>query len=606
MELIDVRNIILSIGWSICSIFMLSTILYLYVSKRKDSKYNNMTYNFMIAIISIVVILEILSSYTISRYNDMPILNEIVCKSYLFFVILGTFTIFEHLLYYDKNIPKKIFRILEVIIGLVGLMSCILLPVSFTYSIPYSVYGIIYKYIYIYIIIAGVVLTLLIGLKVIKFKNISGIPYVVACFYLIILYFYQTSTGDYMNIFSAFLTFICVYQFYNTESQEYALLDEYEKIKIELDAKNKERDEFIANLSKEIRTPMSNIVGFSNLIMLNKDNMQIQNVKNDGKEIHKEALNLLNIINNILDLSRFEAGKEELNEVDYSQEELILDLNNDLLNNYKDVKITYKFMDNYPRDLYGDKLKVEKLIELVCEYIFKDRIGRSLLLNFEYVAIGNQNIKEIITFNLSNVGIDVTLRQKKLELEKQIIDSYNKLLNSKIKYIQDSDNNIICSLEIVQKVISDRKLENIVEKIAQSSFKEDKISIDYSDKKILIVDDSQMNINIAKRLLKKYNINIEEAISGQECIKKVQQNNYDIIFLDDMMPGLSGIQTLGELQKLELKLPKVIALTANFYDGLKDEYVKNGFSDYLAKPIDPNKLDKLLKNLLYNKGGENE
>ena len=112
-----------------------------------------------------------------------------------------------------------------------------------------------------------------------------------------------------------------------------------------------------------------------------------------------------------------------------------------------------------------------------------------------------------------------------------------------------------------------------------------------------------MNINITKRLFVKYGFVIEEAISGNDCIKKVQEKKYDIIFLDDMMPGLSGVQTLGELRNMGLNLPPVVALTANSYDGLKDEYVKNGFTDYLAKPIESNKLDKLITDLLGNKGG---
>ena len=282
-----------------------------------------------------------------------------------------------------------------------------------------------------------------------------------------------------------------------------------------------------------------------------------------------------------------------------------LNINNDLINTYKDVKISYKFMNDFPNDLYGDNLKIEKLVQLICEYVTKDRTGRSLLLEFTYKIIDNQTIQEVITFNLANVSIEGTLRQNKLDLEKQIIDAYNGVLGSQIKYIQDTDNNVICSLSFTQKVLSERKLENIIEKIKKSSIKnENKDVNNYSDKTILIVDDSQMNINIAKRLFVKYGFNIEEAISGNDCIKMAQEKKYDIIFLDDMMPGLSGVQTLGELKNMGLDLPPVIALTANSYDGLKDEYVKNGFTDYLAKPIEPNKLDKMINNLFDDKGGE--
>lgn len=598
------KDIILSIGWSISSIFILSTVLYLFFVKRRNNDYNNKIYNLMIIAVVVVIILEILSVCTISIRDKMPILNEIVCRAYLFFVVIWSFTTFEHMAQHDTRLPKKLIRIGEVIIGLAALIACIFLPIRYTTEVPYAVSGILTKCVVLYITIGSILEALLMALKIVKLKDVSIAPYVVTCLLLVVLTAYEFITDDFMNIFSTFLTFVAAYQFYNTESQDSVLLENYEKIKVESDAKNVERDEFISNLSREIRTPMSNIVGFSNLIMLDEENIELEAVKKDGIEIHKEALNLLNVINNILDLSRFEAGKEVKEEREYSLEKSILDINTELLETYKDVKISYKFMDNFPLDLYGDNLKIEKLILLIVELITKDRINRNLLLDFSYNIIDESNMKMIITFNLANVSSEVTLRQNKLELEKQIIDAYNSVLKTEVKYIQDTDNNIVCTLSIDQKIMSERKLENIIEKIKESSIiNENKEVANYSDKTILIVDDSQMNINIAKRLFVKYGFVIEEAISGNDCIKKVQEKKYDIIFLDDMMPGLSGVQTLGELRNIGLNLPPVVALTANSYDGLKDEYVKNGFTDYLAKPIESNKLDKLITDLLGNKGG---
>ncbi|MDD6271987.1 MAG: response regulator [bacterium] len=599
------KNIILSMGWSISSIFILAAILYLFLNKRKNNNYNNNTYNWMIFSVVVVIIFEILSVFTISIKDKIPVLNEIVCRTYLYSIILCSFTSVEHMSQYGMNSIIKIIRVIEIAFSVVGLVACIFIPIDYTTSVPYAVCGQLTICILFYAILGSLTAILLMSLKIVKLKGTSLTPYIITFALLTILTVYQILTKDFMNTFSMFFTFIVAYLFYNTESQDSALLENYEKIKAESDAKNKERDEFIANLSREIRTPMSNIVGFSNLIILDQDNMKLDAVNKDGIEIHKEAINLLSIINNILDLSRFEAGKEKKEEREYLFEKLILDINNDLINTYNDVKISYKFMKDFPNDLYGDNLKIEKVVQLICEYVTKDRVGRSLLLEFAYKIIDNQTIEELITFNLANVGVEGTLRQNKLDLEKQIIDAYNGVLDSKIKYIQDTDNNVVCSLSITQKVLSERKLENINEKIKAASIKnENKEISDYSDKTILIVDDSQMNINIAKRLFIKYGFTIEEAISGNDCIKKVQEKKYDIIFLDDMMPGLSGVQTLGELKNMGLNLPPVIALTANSYDGLKDEYVKNGFTDYLAKPIEPNKLDKMINNLFDDKGGE--
>ena len=268
----------------------------------------------MIINLIIVLILEILSIYTISISSKIPIINEIVCRMYLFFVIIWSVTLLEHISYYSKKMSKKLLKILEISILILGLIVCVFVPIEFTNSVPYAICGPVMNCIFTYMLLASIIEVLFIKLKIIELNDVSYVPYIVAWVLLLLAFLYQILSNTYMNLFSTFLTFVVVYQFYNTESQDSALLKNYEQIKVESDAKNKERDEFIANLSREIRTPMSNIVGFSNLIMLDQENMQLDVVKKDGIEIHKEAINLLSIINNILDLSRFEAGKEKKEE----------------------------------------------------------------------------------------------------------------------------------------------------------------------------------------------------------------------------------------------------------------------------------------------------
>ena len=122
------------------------------------------------------------------------------------------------------------------------------------------------------------------------------------------------------------------------------------------------------------------------------------------------------------------------------------------------------------------------------------------------------------------------------------------------------------------------------------------LNVSFNDKKVLIVDDNELNIKVAKRLLKDYNLNIESVMSGQECIDKIKQGNiYDIIFLDDMMPKMTGKEVIVELKKdASFNIP-TIALTANALTGMKEEYLSIGFDGYLAKPIDRNEMLKILK-----------
>ena len=117
--------------------------------------------------------------------------------------------------------------------------------------------------------------------------------------------------------------------------------------------------------------------------------------------------------------------------------------------------------------------------------------------------------------------------------------------------------------------------------------------------KILIVDDNLLNLKVAKRLLEKYHLNITMATSGFECIDLIASNNkYDLILLDDMMPKLSGVDTLHRLKENELFNMPVVCLTANAIEGMKDNYLKEGFDDYLAKPIDRIELNRVLHTYL--------
>ena len=119
--------------------------------------------------------------------------------------------------------------------------------------------------------------------------------------------------------------------------------------------------------------------------------------------------------------------------------------------------------------------------------------------------------------------------------------------------------------------------------------------VDYKNKRILVVDDNKLNIKVATRLLKNYNIVPDTVLSGIECIEKLKTNTYDLILMDDMMPNMSGTETLQELKKDKYFNTKVVVLTANAIQGMKEKYLSSGFTDYLAKPIDREELERILK-----------
>ncbi len=143
-----------------------------------------------------------------------------------------------------------------------------------------------------------------------------------------------------------------------------------------------------------------------------------------------------------------------------------------------------------------------------------------------------------------------------------------------------------------------QKIVKIVNNPVEVQEEENTQIVDYSNKKILIVDDNLLNIKVATRLLKNYKLLLDTDLSGEECLKKVEEKEYDLIFLDDMMPKLSGTETLKTLKQKKSFHTPVVVLTANAISGMRETYLQNGFSDYLAKPIDKLELERILKKYL--------
>ena len=152
------------------------------------------------------------------------------------------------------------------------------------------------------------------------------------------------------------------------------------------------------------------------------------------------------------------------------------------------------------------------------------------------------------------------------------------------------------TVAIDQRIIN-KNLEDIEQPKQNIEFN----NFDYSTKKILIVDDNKINIKVAERLLKDYKVQVESVLSGFECLDKINNGNiYDLILLDDMMPKMSGVETLKELKKIDGFNIPTVALTANAISGMREKYLNEGFDDYLSKPIDKNELSNILNKYLNN------
>ena len=191
------------------------------------------------------------------------------------------------------------------------------------------------------------------------------------------------------------------------------------------------------------------------------------------------------------------------------------------------------------------------------------------------------NVENSLTVEGTGLGLAIT---------KRLIE----LMNGKIIVQSEYGKGSRFTISIDQRIVSTAPREKKAEAINTEKM------LNVNGAKVLIVDDNELNLKVARTLLTKYNFEIDTCTSGFECIDKVQQNKYDIILLDDMMPKMTGKQTLVELNKMSAFKTPVIALTANAIDGMKEEYLSLGFNDYLSKPIVKHDLERVIKKFITN------
>ena len=390
-------------------------------------------------------------------------------------------------------------------------------------------------------------------------------------------------------------------------------------------AANRAKSDFLANTSHEIRTPMNAILGMNEMILRESRD---QAVHQAALDIRNAGNHLLAIINNILDISKIESGNMELYNADYHLWQLLKDIeegNFEAIHN-KNLDFVLDVDKSLPEHLYGDEDHIRQVLANLIDNAVKYTSNGTITLSVKGEMIEHSRVKLKISVNDTGIGIreeDIPKLFRSFERvnlnETQSIQGAGlgltlvryllELMGGKIEAFSEYGKGSTFSLELTQQLSQDgfqgsikeyeAMLENVPE-LPAGVLPDDDRPFTCPDAKILIVDDTPVNLVVARGMLKESKAQVHTCESGEECLALIRDNHYDIIFLDHMMPGLDGIETLKQAREIDgpSRLAKYIALTAHSGSGLREEYISYGFNDYMPKPIKIDALKKILAKYL--------
>ncbi len=376
---------------------------------------------------------------------------------------------------------------------------------------------------------------------------------------------------------------------------------------------SKAKSIFLASVSHEIRTPINGVIGMNEMILRESKE---RNIREYAGNIKSAAQTLLDIINDILDLTKIESGKMEIYPVEYELGNLLTDLYHVVIGKAeeKGLKLSIQAAPDLPSLLMGDDVRIRQilmnLLTNAIKYTEKGEVilsvsgrvhGDIVVLDFEVkdtgVGIKPENISKLFeTFeridevkhrSIEGIGLG-------LSITKQLLEKMGSRLEIQSEYGKGS----AFSFSLEQMVIDAKEIGNFVDKIKdKGKVQSYKASLYAPDARILVVDDNEVNRKVFSLLLKETGVQVKTADSGEACLKMVQEEHFDLIFLDHMMVHMDGIETLQKMQTMEVNLCKdtpVIAFSANATTGAKDMFREAGFDGFLPKPIAPNKLERIL------------
>lgn len=395
-----------------------------------------------------------------------------------------------------------------------------------------------------------------------------------------------------------------------TETRNY--IEEIKRVREQAEQANIAKSAFLANMSHEIRTPMNAIVGLSDIIM---EESRGRKVYGYACDIKSSSRNLLALINDILDLSKVEAGKMELVLAEYHIKTLVNEVLNmmDIVASQRGLMLKSEYDMDIPCCYLGDEGRIKQILINILNNALKFTKQGHVEISVTGIPGESKDIERLI-FRIEDTGCGIreediegifenfrqldSKRSRSVEgtgLGLSITKHLVELMEGTIKVESAYGEGSTFIVEIPQKITNYKSLSEVPE--GNNKKIETLEPFIVKNCKVLVVDDNMINRKVARSFLQSYGLEITEAESGMEAIKLVQETQFDIIFMDHMMPEMDGIETVQNIRNNyndKEKFPIIIALTANAMEGVRENFLENGFQDFITKPLDRKALHMVL------------
>ena len=599
--------------FTISGLFCIVLLMILFFSKSRIDSKETKLYGFML-ISSFFDVILVLVELTITYYflDDVNMylvkgLNRIDFIHYIMWpTLLSLYTIYVTYLDEEKyNKAKKIFLTIDIIAILIEFM----LPINIiSNKEAMGVTGIGPAFVFLISSFYVIVNIIILIKNYKKIKNKKNLPFLFFLIFIIIAMLLRVYNPT-LIVIPAIIVYINMIMYFTIENPDVKLIEEINIAKEAAIKASNAKTEFLSNMSHEIRTPLNAIVGFSEA--LQSDERIPVEAKEDIKDIVMASDSLLEIVNGILDISKIEADKLEIVNTTYSPkkvfDELVV-LTRGRLGFEKQIEFKTSFSSDIPATLYGDYARVKQIVLNLLTNAVKYTNEGYISFTVECVNINKDLCRLIISVEDSGIGIKkdkidkLFTKFERLDEEKNITiegtglglaitKKLVELMHGKmvVQSIYGKGSKFTVSLD--QKIVATKEKEEIKEKTV--------VKGNYKGKRVLVVDDNKLNLKVAERLLREYNLFVDEVASGFDAIDRINMGvPYNLILMDDMMPKMSGCETLKELKKNKDFHTKTVALTANAISGMREKYLSVGFDDYLAKPIKKEELEVILDKYL--------